>query len=579
MRRRGRRKGLTTFAAGLIGLIVIVAFTYLGFTKFKLPFVSQGTTVQAMFLNANQLRPGSLVRMAGVNVGKVTSVDPAPGCSANDQSKCQAALVTMNVNDQALPLHKDATFAIRPRIFLEGNFFVDVRPGSPSAPIAASGFVFPPQQGTQPVQLDQILTSLQSDTRHNLQILLQQLGTGLKQGGPAYNRSVQYWLPAYEYSAIVAHDALGLQPHDLSNWINEQGQVAGALDTHPQNLESLITDFNRTANAFATQNVALENAVAELPKTLSAALPALTSLNADFCSGAQVPGCAPGPLPKLATALIPAVKSTGPMIDKSLPFITQLRLLVQPSELGGLTTDLAATVPALAKLTIETIPFMRNQVRPAASCVANVVYPWTQTTLNDPHFNASNGFPPHKVYVEAVDFLPGLAGESRNFDANGPYVRVLGALGNTAVTSLQSGLIGGELAPIVGEQPQVPPGGKRPPLAGGDIPNYACETQPPVTDLSAPSGPTPPTYTAGGLLPPGLLPLPPLPVGLSRDRATTGGSSQSENVKQETQSQQQQRQALEKTGLFEVARHPSSGSNGDSSSSAADPGANGSAKR
>ena len=68
---------------------------------------------------------------------------------------------------------------------------------------------------------------------------------------------------------------------------------------------------------------------------------------------------------------------------------------------------------------------MRDGVRPASSCLANVVYPWSQLTLPDPNFNASNGFPPRKVYVEAVDYLPGLAGESRNFDANGAYIRVL----------------------------------------------------------------------------------------------------------------------------------------------------------
>ena len=68
---------------------------------------------------------------------------------------------------------------------------------------------------------------------------------------------------------------------------------------------------------------------------------------------------------------------------------------------------------------------MRDGVRPTSSCLATVVYPWSQLTLHDPHFNASNGFPPHKVYIEAVDYLPGLAGESRNFDANGSYIRVL----------------------------------------------------------------------------------------------------------------------------------------------------------
>ena len=45
------------------------------------------------------------------------------------------------------------------------------------------------------------------------------------------------------------------------------------------------------------------------------------------------------------------MRSTGPTVDASLPFITQLRLLVQPAELRGLTHDLRPTVPALAQLT------------------------------------------------------------------------------------------------------------------------------------------------------------------------------------------------------------------------------------
>jgi len=140
---------------------------------------------------------------------------------------------------------------------------------------------------------------------------------------------------------------------------------------------------------------------------------------------------------------------------------------------------------------------MRDQIRPASSCVANVIYPWSQLTLNDPNFNASNGFPPHKAYVEAVDFLPGLAGESRNFDANGPYIRVLGT-GGTLTYSLQPGLLGQALTKIVGVQPGLPPGGHRPPLE----PNVPCETQAPIRDLSAPVS-APPTQVASDLSAPG----------------------------------------------------------------------------
>jgi ABC-type transporter Mla subunit MlaD len=506
IRRRGRKKGMSTFAAGLIALVAIALFTYLGFTKFANPFASQ-YTVHAIFSNANGVKPESPVRIAGVNVGKVLSVGPVPGCklggslqkqaSAGGSQGCTAADVSMTISNQGLPIHKDATFAIRPRIFLEGNFFVDVSPGTPEAPVAPTGYTFPVQQGTEPVQFDQVVTSLQANTRENLQTLLKQFGTAVKQGGPSYNASIKYWLPAYEYSAVVAHDALGLQTHDLSNWIAEQGEVSGAIDTHPQNLQNLIANFNTTAHSFAVQNQALSQAVAELPKTLAAAIPAFHSLNAAFCAGPQVPNCAPGPLPQLAKALIPGVKSTGPMIDASLPFITQLRYLVSPPELRGLTADLAKTVPALARLTRESTPLMANGVRPAASCAVNVVIPWSRLTLPDPHFNASNGFPPHPVYVEAVDFLPGLAGESRDFDANGPYIRILGT-GGTLTYSLQPGLFGQALAPLQGEQPQPPPGEHAPPLE----PNVPCETQQPITDLSAPTG-GPPAQQSSSLAAPG----------------------------------------------------------------------------
>jgi phospholipid/cholesterol/gamma-HCH transport system substrate-binding protein len=504
LRRSGRRRrkgGLSPFKAGAIALVALVVFVYLGFTKFANPFATP-YTIHAVFANANGLEPGSPVRIAGVNVGQVTGVGAVPGCrtggslqksDAAGDEQCSAADVSMTIDNNGLPIHKDATFAIRPRIFLEGNFFVDVSPGTPEAPDAPSSWTFPIQQGTEPVQFDQVVTSLQAPTRANLQTLLQQVGTGLKKGGPSYNASIKYWLPAYEYSAVVTHDALGLQPHDLSNWIAEQGEVSGAIDTHPKNLQNLITNFNTTAHSFAVENVALENAVGELPQTLAAAIPAFHSLNAAFCSGAQVPDCAPGPLPQLAKALIPGVQSTGPMIDASLPFITQLRYLVSPSELRGLTADLAATVPALSNLTRESIPLMAGGVRPAASCAEQVVIPWSKLTINDPHFNASNGFPPRPVYVEAVDFLPGLAGESRDFDANGPYIRVLGT-GGTLTYSLSpgSGLIGQALSPLEGEEPQPPPGEKSPPLE----PNVPCETQQPITDLSAPTGGPPPQQSS-----------------------------------------------------------------------------------
>jgi hypothetical protein len=91
------------------------------------------------------------------------------------------------------------------------------------------------------------------------------------------------------------------------------------------------------------------------------------------------------------------------------------------------------------------------------------------------------------VYVEGVDYLPGLAGESRSFDANGPYVRVLGT-GGTATYSLSPGMFGTSLQPMQGTQPTIPAphnsgDGATVPVSRPPLKEYtACETQPAITE-------------------------------------------------------------------------------------------------
>ena len=64
------------------------------------------------------IRANSPVRIAGVNVGKVKKIER--------YEDTDMAVVEMEIKEKGLPIHKDATLKIRPRIFLEGNFFVDL---------------------------------------------------------------------------------------------------------------------------------------------------------------------------------------------------------------------------------------------------------------------------------------------------------------------------------------------------------------------------------------------------------------------------------------------------------------------
>jgi phospholipid/cholesterol/gamma-HCH transport system substrate-binding protein len=99
-------RGLPPFAAGLLTLALVGVAAYFGFTK-SLPF-RHHYTVQAVFPSANNIRPGSPVRIAGVNAGKVTKV-------GHVEAGRQAALVTMRIDKKGLPLHRDARMKIRPR--------------------------------------------------------------------------------------------------------------------------------------------------------------------------------------------------------------------------------------------------------------------------------------------------------------------------------------------------------------------------------------------------------------------------------------------------------------------------------
>ena len=121
-----RSNGMSPFRAGILALVVVGLFTYFGFSKAN-PFANP-YEFKAAFNDVNNLKPKSPVRIAGVEVGKVKKVEPI------DEGEGEgAAMVTMELEEKALPIRKDAELKIRPRIFLEGNFFVDLEPGSPSA--------------------------------------------------------------------------------------------------------------------------------------------------------------------------------------------------------------------------------------------------------------------------------------------------------------------------------------------------------------------------------------------------------------------------------------------------------------
>ena len=444
--RRGRKGGLGLATIGLIVLGITVIATYLAFTK-SIPFRSH-YEVEAVVKTANQLKKGSEVRIAGVNVGKVVKVESVGKGEP-------AARVTMRITDKGRPLHEDAQLKIRPRIFFEGNFFVDLSPGSPTASELGDGETIPIEQTAGPVQFDQVLGTLQADTRKDLKTLLAELRTGLDNGGAeAINRTIPYWEDAYKGSAIVNEATLGVREHDLSGYLKSAARVSEGLDRNSAQLQSLITDLKTTAGAFAARDQDLERAIGELPRTLRVGQPALKALNDAL-----------PPLRRFVTDLRPGVRNSAETLDAQIPFIRQLRALISKPELRGLAADLRPTVPSLARLNKATVPLLR-QVRAASSCQNEVILPWTRDKIDDPEFPATG-----LVYQEQPKALVGLAGESRSFDANGSWFRVALNAAQYATPLSDGGRFLLTDRPVLGANPPRPD--QRPPLR----PDVPCETQ------------------------------------------------------------------------------------------------------
>jgi ABC-type transporter Mla subunit MlaD len=504
---------LPSWVIGLVLVIVIAIASVLAFTK-QLPW-GDAYEVKAVFGSAQSVRPESPVRIAGVNVGKVTQVEhltSAEGTEATAQAGDQppardaepagqqAAVVTMELNEEALPLHEDATFKLRPRLFLEGNYFVDVRPGSPNAPVTRDGHTFPVNQTAYSVQLDEVLTTLQGDVRADLRMFLDQLGNALvKHGGAAGFRELyRTSAPAGKFTSQVNQAVLGTEPGDLSGLIRGLDRVVRGLGRNELTLQNLVTNFRTFSGSFAAEDVALGQAIEELPDTLAAAEPAFANLNASFPE-----------VRAFAREALPGVRSTPATLRAATPFVEQIRLLVSREELRGLVADLRPTIPKLALLARRTVPFL-NQARALSSCFNEVVIPWANDTVEpiDPAEQYPHE-PAGRVFEETAYGLTGIAGESRSGDANGQYIRVFagGGVNTVKIPDAIPGLDGIGLQdavgltpfPILGSMPNIEDSAKTP-----FRPNQPCERQE-QPNLQAGVGPAPQTTSTPAMDPRALL--------------------------------------------------------------------------
>ena len=516
---RKDRRGISPVVAGLLVLVALVIGSYLGFMK-DIPF-TKGFRVKAVVQNATSIRNNSPVRIAGVSVGKVKAV--------RQFKDTNMAEIEMEITDKGLPIHKDATLKIRPRIFLEGNFFVDLSPGSPGSPALGDGDTIDVTRTASPVQLDEVLTALQSDTREDLKTLLDEFGRALdgpprlsdradppqdpdvrgETAAESLNDTYDDAGPALRGAAIVNEAFLGEEERDVSRLLAGLQKVTAALGQNEAVLQDWVVNFNRTMSIFADEKENVSQTIALLPETTRNANNAFASLNRAF-----------PPTRAFAREILPGVRETAPTIEASRPWVSQVRQLLAPSELQGLAKELSPAARDLAGAADAAIRLFPQQDL-LAKCLDRVILPAGDIKIRETG-NRAQFDTGAENYKEFWYTMAALAGEGQNFDGNGQMVRFQTGGGTQNFSTGRSNATGQPgfftlASPPVGNRPVYD--GKRPPYRPDapcfkqQLPDLNAANTGPPDGQGTPTG-TPPDNNPGTgpstPLPP-LNDLPPLP--------------------------------------------------------------------
>lgn len=477
---RKDRTGRNPVVVGLLVILAVLAVSWFGFTKDN-PF-SRGFQFKAVFPSANSIRLGSPVRIAGVNVGTVKKIEGQDGTNN--------AVITMEMKDSGLPIHKDARLKIQPRIFLEGNFFVNLQPGTPSAPDISDGDTIPVSQTAYPVQIDQLFTALQQDTRKQLQTTIDEFGGALSdkptpaedanqpavtQGltaAQALNSALTYGGPALRDSAIVTQALQGEKPSDLTNLVRGLAGVGDQLAGHEAQLADLVQNFNTTMGTFASESTSLSASIRELGPTVQRAYTSFGQLNESFPS-----------VREFTRYFTQGVAETQNTIDAVSPWIPQTQALVSQDELGGLLDDLQpATADLASAQTSGTQVLQQGEL--LSTCATNVLLPAANTVLEDGA--NSTGKANYKEFWYA---LTGFNSAAQSFDGNGPFLRSQTGGGDDLVKMTGGNLVpelplySNALAAPQGTRPAYP--GKAPPITS----SKACNAQQLPDFKNTPTGP------------------------------------------------------------------------------------------
>jgi phospholipid/cholesterol/gamma-HCH transport system substrate-binding protein len=344
------REHLRDFLAGLFLLVLALAVAgyILSNQRFYLPawVPVVGTDfydLEAELSTAQAVVPGQgqTVNIAGVKVGEVGRVELEDG----------HAVVQMRLREEHARVYRDATILLRPKTGLK-DMYLSLDPGTPESGRLPEGGRVRVGNTLPDVNPDEVLASLDADTRSYLQVLLNAGGQALgdQEASADLRETFKRFEPTARYGKRVTL-ALAERRRNLRRVIHNFQELSTELGSKDQQLAAFVDSANANFEALAAEEDSIRESLRLLPGTLGqteTTLRKASTLARELGPTLQQLRPAARALGPSLRQMRPFLRETTPIVENELrPFATDVRPTVR--QLRAAAKDLAVVTPRLTR--------------------------------------------------------------------------------------------------------------------------------------------------------------------------------------------------------------------------------------
>ncbi|MEX2194793.1 MAG: MlaD family protein [Thermoleophilaceae bacterium] len=245
---------MVAFTLSCFGLLLFLWVSFGG----PSPLRPEGYRFNVRFDEATLLVQEADVRMAGLNVGKVKKTSLAEG---------GGTIAEIELDEAYAPIGSEARAILRPKSLL-GQTYVELSAGPRDAEPLHDGHTLEDARVEESVEIDEVISAFDEDTRSNLQGWVRELATAIDKGRGEDLSDAFGNLPRFVATGADVLEVLDEEEPALRRLVKNTGIALGAINERRGQFQELIVNADNTFGALASRNEALAQTIDILPTFL-----------------------------------------------------------------------------------------------------------------------------------------------------------------------------------------------------------------------------------------------------------------------------------------------------------------------